>query len=272
MAGKEDDLASECVQITEQVKNQTEQLKTEVANHVTRIKHFKINTSASSKQVEDVSTKHEEEVGGFLREKDGHITEKLDSTLKRAIQQIISEVYAEQNTSVRTAKNKLDHIRKTLTQDLSHKGKPPIRLIAIIHFLGQQCLPLSGSTDTLFQTDNGNFLKLVELFGKFDTVMMEHLHRTKQGENKGHHYLENETQNEIIHLIGSSTTNKILLMMKSAKYYSIILDCTPDISKVEQMTVVVRFVQETKTRRGTMSEFRSISWDFFQCPILQAPL
>ncbi|XP_049845253.1 uncharacterized protein LOC126297982 [Schistocerca gregaria] len=75
---------------------------------------------------------------------------------------------------------------------------------------------------------------------------MEHLHRTKQGENKGHNYLGKETKNEIIHLIGSSITNNILLMMKSAKYYSIILDCTQDISKVDQMTVVVRFVQETR--------------------------
>ncbi|XP_046989544.1 uncharacterized protein LOC124595026 [Schistocerca americana] len=75
---------------------------------------------------------------------------------------------------------------------------------------------------------------------------MEHLHRTKQDENKGHHYLEKETQNEITHLIGSSITNNILLMMKSAKYYSIILDCTPDISKFEQTTVVVCFVQETR--------------------------
>ncbi|XP_047103753.1 uncharacterized protein LOC124722651 [Schistocerca piceifrons] len=75
---------------------------------------------------------------------------------------------------------------------------------------------------------------------------MEHLHRTKEGENKGHHYLGKETKNQIINLIGSSITNNILLMMKSAKYYCIILDCTQDISNIEQMTVVVRFVQETK--------------------------
>ncbi|XP_049772367.1 uncharacterized protein LOC126157961 [Schistocerca cancellata] len=78
---------------------------------------------------------------------------------------------------------------------------------------------------------------------------MAHLHKTEQGENKGHLYLGKETQNEIIHLIGSSITNNILLMMKSAKCYSIILDCTPNISKVEQMTVVVHFVQETRLDR-----------------------
>ncbi|XP_049806801.1 uncharacterized protein LOC126249190 [Schistocerca nitens] len=109
------------------------------------------------------------------------------------------------------------HHQWLLNTESEHWKNVLERLIAIIPFLGQHCLPLRGSTDTLFQPDNRNFLKLVELFRKFDAVMMEHLHRTKQGENKGHHYLGKETKNEIIHLIGSSITNNILLMMKSAK-------------------------------------------------------
>jgi hypothetical protein len=36
---------------------------------------------------------------------------------------------------------------------------------------------------------------------------------------------------------------EILENLKDAKYYSIIVDCIPDISKVEQMSVVVHFVQ-----------------------------
>ncbi|XP_049845205.1 zinc finger MYM-type protein 1-like [Schistocerca gregaria] len=142
------------------------------------------------------------------------------------------------------------HHQMLLNTESEHWKNVLERLKTTIHFLVWQCLPSRESTDTLFQPDNGNFLHLVELFGKSDTVMMEHLNRTNQGQNKGHHYPGKETQNEIIHLIESSITNNILLMMKSAKYYSIILDCTSDISKVKQMTVVVRFVQETNTRWG----------------------
>jgi hypothetical protein len=36
---------------------------------------------------------------------------------------------------------------------------------------------------------------------------------------------------------------EILENLKDAKQYSIIVDCTPDISKVKQMSVVARFVQ-----------------------------
>ncbi|XP_049845567.1 uncharacterized protein LOC126298314 [Schistocerca gregaria] len=98
--------------------------------------------------------------------------------------------------------------QRLLNTESEHWKNVLERLIAIIHFLGRQCLPLRGRTDILFQPDNGNFLKVSELFGKFDTVMMEHLH-------------------------------------SQSKYYSIFVDCKPDISKVEQMAVVLHFVQET---------------------------
>jgi hypothetical protein len=45
------------------------------------------------------------------------------------------------------------------------------RLVAIIQFLGQQYLAFSGFTDALHEENNGNYLKLVELFAKFDSFM-----------------------------------------------------------------------------------------------------
>lgn len=42
------------------------------------------------------------------------------------------------------------------------------------------------------------------------------------------HYLGKNTQNEIIELISNGVRNEILLNLKHAKYYSIIVDCTQD--------------------------------------------
>ena len=46
----------------------------------------------------------------------------------------------------------------------------------------------------------------------------------------------------MIDLIGSKIKNPILDLLRKYKYYSIILDCTPDVSHTEQLSVILRFV------------------------------
>ncbi|XP_039311326.1 uncharacterized protein LOC113005043 [Solenopsis invicta] len=82
---------------------------------------------------------------------------------------------------------------------------------------------------------------LVELLGKYDVTMHEHLRRISSQETHVH-YCSNTIQNEIIILMGSSVKNTILDRARQAKYYSIILDCTPDLSHTEQLSVTIRFV------------------------------
>ncbi|XP_046492925.1 zinc finger MYM-type protein 1-like [Neodiprion pinetum] len=120
------------------------------------------------------------------------------------------------------------------------------RLVAIIKHLAKRNMAFRGTVDRLYEPNNGNFLSQVELMAKFDPILSEHVRRVQSGDLQRVHYLGKETQNEFIDILGNAIFKEISRRVVAAKYYSIILDCTSDISHEEQMTAVVRFVTVSK--------------------------
>ncbi|XP_065678121.1 zinc finger MYM-type protein 1-like [Hydra vulgaris] len=101
--------------------------------------------------------------------------------------------------------------QRIMDMELQHWRGVMKRIMSIIKLLASQCLAFRGSTEHLFQPNNGNFLKLVELLSEFDPVMEKHI-------------------------------RKIVEITKIAKYFSIIADCTPDVSHYEQLSLTIRVV------------------------------
>ncbi|XP_076884678.1 uncharacterized protein LOC143533942 [Bidens hawaiensis] len=95
---------------------------------------------------------------------------------------------------------------------------------------------------TIFDRGNGNFLGLVEMLEEFDPVIKEHV-RWIINDEVHVHYLGHNIQNELIFMIAQEIKKEIIKQIKEAKYYSIILDCTPDSSYQEQMTIIVRYLK-----------------------------
>nr|XP_016854909.1 PREDICTED: zinc finger MYM-type protein 1-like [Anolis carolinensis] len=116
------------------------------------------------------------------------------------------------------------------------------RLLCVVQFLGTQGLAFRGEKDALFERNNGNFLKMVEHIAKFDAFMAEHLRRITSKETRVH-YLSQNVQNEFVSFLSAKIQGNILQQLHQAKYYSIRLDCIPDVSHTEQMTLVVKFVK-----------------------------
>lgn len=127
------------------------------------------------------------------------------------------------------------------------------RIVTIVSFLGTQSLAFRGSSDNLFEENNGNFLQLIKAVAKFDFVQANHLRKIKDQETRNM-YLSKSIQNEIINMIAGAVRNKILLMINDAKYFSIIVDATPDLSHTEQITLIIRFVHKTPENKIEIRE------------------
>ena len=101
------------------------------------------------------------------------------------------------------------------------------RLIDIALFLSERNLAFRGSEEVLGSPHNGNFLGIFELLARRDSILKELQDRIKNKNTKDH-YLSPTIQNELIELLATEVEKENLQQLKLAKYFSIILDCTPD--------------------------------------------
>ncbi|KAF3837719.1 hypothetical protein F7725_009487 [Dissostichus mawsoni] len=109
-----------------------------------------------------------------------------------------------------------------------------------------------GHREKIGDIDNGNFLSTIELMARYDPVLQRLIESKKKV-----HYLSPQTQNEIISLLSKKVQDTIITTdIQNAEFYSIIMDTTQDISKVDQLSQVFRYVTIANDENGNPTEVK----------------
>ncbi|KAF0759438.1 zinc finger MYM-type protein 1-like, partial [Aphis craccivora] len=145
--------------------------------------------------------------------------------------------------SDKLGKGTLNHTLKIQVEsELKYWRSVLNRVVAVIKFLSSKGLAFRGENELFGSYHNGNFLGTLELLAKFDPFLAKHI-ETHGNKGRGQvSYLSSTICDEFILIMGNEVIKRIVDELKLSKYYSIIVDSTPDVSKIDQLTLIVRYI------------------------------
>ena len=120
-------------------------------------------------------------------------------------------------------------------------------IVKTIIFCGRQGIALRGKIESgeVLSNDSesdGNFRALLRFrVDAGDDMLYDHLSTSSQVSQ----YISPSIQNELIHFCGDIIKRKIVSNVNNAECFAILADETTDISKLEQMTLCLRYVDKT---------------------------
>ena len=101
---------------------------------------------------------------------------------------------------------------------------------------------LQWSQRNIWITYKWECLGILELLSKFEPFLAQHIERYgAKGRGNGS-YLSSTICDEFIKIMSAHFLKHIVNELKSAKYFSVIVDSSPNISHVDQLTCVLRYV------------------------------
>ncbi|KAG8540294.1 hypothetical protein GDO81_019541 [Engystomops pustulosus] len=120
------------------------------------------------------------------------------------------------------------------------------RIVNVTLTMAMANLPFRGHRENLGEINNGNFLSIIQLLADYDPV----LHELIEMPQRSIKYLSPKIQNEIIQILAGQVQKEIVSDIQQAQFYSIIMDTTQDISKVDQLSQVFRYVSVDRAENG----------------------
>lgn len=133
------------------------------------------------------------------------------------------------------------HMEEQLLNETKFWKNVLSRIIKIVLFLTAGNTGLRGNEGCKKKSGHiteGNFIRTVKLMADFDPV----LSRLLNDGNLKTKYLSWKIQNEIIDLLASELRSTLSTEVRSSIFFSIIADSTQDITKLDQLSLIIRYI------------------------------
>ena len=133
-----------------------------------------------------------------------------------------------------SVKDIAETLQRELTKQKSENRQMLLKILSNIRFLARQSIAIRGDGDE----ENSNFIQLFKLRGEDDPKFAKWL------EKKTDKYVSADIQNELLKVMGLQVLRDIATSLHSAKFYSIMVDETTDVSNKEQAVLCFRWVSD----------------------------
>lgn len=142
-------------------------------------------------------------------------------------------------------------------------------LINVVYYLAKHNLALRGKDEKLknaHKVNLGNFLDLVFLLSNYHPFLNRFLLDNVTSDGSGNKtkkltFLSNKSQNLMLNLTAEVIRERILNELRDAKFFSVIIDTTTDLSKKDQFSFVVRYTRMNNETRSMEVVERLIALD-----------
>ena len=130
------------------------------------------------------------------------------------------------------------NLMTVMESEVKHWTEILRRVVSVIKYIAERGLAFRGTHEVIGSRNNGNYLGILEVISDFDPFLKEHISLCA---NKGRgtvSYLSKTICEELIILMSEAVKKQIIREIKQAKYWGLVVDSTPDISHVDQLSVI----------------------------------
>ncbi|XP_065652788.1 zinc finger MYM-type protein 1-like [Hydra vulgaris] len=114
------------------------------------------------------------------------------------------------------------------------------RVVGVVKPLSSREMSFRGEDDRFGSVHNGNFMISIEFIAQFDPFLAQHIENFGNKGKGSISYLSFNTYKQIISIMADNVIQQMVKEIKKAKFFSISIDSTPNISHVDQLSFIFR--------------------------------